>query len=438
MSQFMKHIRPLSLHWHGSFIVAIVVLRLLVSYVRDTHPFIMHQFWPLSVFTVSKPFLLDVPILGALLLVYLVFERLLKHAKLGVAHVLTLLLMMVGTNLLQGYVSGIIQPIHGQGVRDYTYWSDMVIAKHMGLGQFVKQYIVLQPTLSYHGRVHPPGPTVVLYVTHMLLQYPILMSLGYALCSMATVLVIYAFLKQHVSVATSIFIAMLYGILPAFQIYGLASIDAIIASTSLLAIVSWYGSHRHRLWITTFATTITALLNFSAAWLILALLLISWRMQKKDTVSLLALLAGVYILIYLVSGYDYMKSFVVASQYEGTTAGWYGLADPASYLVTRVQGIIEPLVFLGPALSGLIVQSLRTSSPLTYIGKAGLVAFCAFLLAGAYYTGETARAALYVIPLLLIAVAPVVEKLSTKKRLLLARLVFGQAVLMQLFGYYSW
>jgi hypothetical protein len=62
------------------------------------------------------------------------------------------------------------------------------------------------------------------------------------------------------------------------------------------------------------------------------------------------------------------------------------------------------------------------------------------LLMGVYRTGETARAALFIYPFLFIPIVIYLksQSLSQHERDLLASLVFGQTMIMQLIGNYFW
>ena len=69
-----------------------------------------------------------------------------------------------------------------------------------------------------------------------------------------------------------------------------------------------------------------------------------------------------------------------------------------------------------------------------------ILALIVFFLAGAYYTGETARAALFIYPFIFISLGIYLPKLkpTLNQQKLLLTLVFVQTILMQLLGSFGW
>ena len=122
--------------------------------------------------------------------------------------------------------------------------------------------------------------------------------------------------------------------------------------------------------------------------------------------------------------------------------GFYGLVEPLSYVVTRVQNVLEPLVFLGPFVGLLVVLSFMQKSKHNFgsLAKFGVICFLGFIAAGAYYTGETARAAYYVIPplIMFLGTKDILGKLSNKAKYFLLNAVMLQTVIMQVFFYWTW
>ena len=101
-------------------------------------------------------------------------------------------------------------------------------------------------------------------------------------------------------------------------------------------------------------------------------------------------------------------------------------------------------MFLGPFLGWLLLQglgSLKPSSPnLSALTWLGALTLAAMFLAGAFHTGETARACLFIYPYLFFPVAAYLQqgRLSPPDAKILPALVFFQSLLMQMFGFYFW
>jgi len=141
--------------------------------------------------------------------------------------------------------------------------------------------------------------------------------------------------------------------------------------------------------------------------------------------------------------FNYLASFLIASRLENSR-GFYLLASPASYLFTRLEGVCEIVLFLGPFLGWLLwkgIRSLRQSSRnLFALAWLGALTLAAMFLAGAFHTGETARACLFIYPYLLFPVAAYLQqgRLSPQDAKILPVLVFFQSLGMQMFGFYFW
>jgi hypothetical protein len=234
--------------------------------------------------------------------------------------------------------------------------------------------------------------------------------------------------------------------MPAMQIYGYASLDGVIMTSFLLTLYFFYHLKNYWHWMLAIFFAITSFgLTFGAVWLIPIFLMISVFEHKKIStfVYFVSILLFVGITSTKLVDFNYIKSFQIGRNYEGFRGGYYGFVQPISFLITRIQDILEPLLFYGPYFSLITFLSLKEfgwSKPETRLLISGLISFGIFLLAGAYYTGETARAALYLLPLLIIATTPLIysQPFSSQlmKKLLLATMI--QTLVMQMFGFYYW
>lgn len=200
----------------------------------------MDNFWPISIFLPKNLVWQDVATIFSLLVGYLLFLKIFIEYKSLKLLALAGLLLMVGSNLLQGF-SGLHQPLTDAG----SYWSDSV--KISDLGTFLGFYETLQPTLALHSRSHPPGPIVLLYAMRMVWDQPLFASLLLSAIGLGIVFLLHDFLRQKkVSSENAFFISALFLLLPAVQIYFISSIDA-IATPLFWCILGLAESGKHTL-----------------------------------------------------------------------------------------------------------------------------------------------------------------------------------------------
>jgi hypothetical protein len=160
---------------------------------------------------------------------------------------------------------------------------------------------------------------------------------------------------------------------------------------------------------------------------------------------------GIYGVLLFALGFNYINSFITAMAAE-TSQGWELISNPFEYFITRIKNIMDILMFFGPVLIVLFYKgfkSLRTqklinndSAQLYHLVSAAILTLLIIFALGAYDHGETARAAMYIYPFLLIPVSIYINntdgRVSRSEMGLLLFVVFGQAIFMQLIGYYIW
>ncbi|OHB68791.1 MAG: hypothetical protein A2V70_19090 [Planctomycetes bacterium RBG_13_63_9] len=111
-----------------------------------------------------------------------------------------------------------------------------------------------------------------------------------------------------------------------------------------------------------------------------------------------------------------------------------------------LEDISEIVVFLGPFLLLLFVFGVRamlrtrTYPSLLVLSCLGIFTLLAMFLTGAFRTGETARACLFIYPYLLLPVAVCLHRAggASQQRKRLLAVVFAQSVAMQTLGGYFW
>lgn len=427
------------------FLGLIVLMHVLLRKLQVVSWFIMHPLWPLSVVKLSNFRLQDLLLVGGLLSLYLLMVEILKKKKSSYRYLVFVLLalIIVLSNLLQGYRWGLIHPLTGYDFHDVKYWQDQAAVESPL--NYLKNYTTLQPTLGHHSRVHPPGPVFLSWLLRSTLQNELLIASTLFLGGLSVVWISYRWMRTEIGEKNALYTAVLLGLLPASQIYLWFSMDGIIAALFLFTLWKFCRTSKsNSLILTILGLLASSLMTFAVMWLVAVMILLAWKNNKLRDKLRKALIGLVIILFGLskLTGYDYLDSMLLAKSFEGFSGGFYGLVEPLSYVVTRVQDVLEPLVFLGPFVGLLVVLSFMQKSKHNFgsLAKFGVICFLGFIAAGAYYTGETARAAYYVIPplIMFLGTKDILGKLSNKAKYFLLNAVMLQTVIMQVFFYWTW
>lgn len=351
------------------------------------------------------------------------------------------------TNLLQGYQGGYVVPISGGSVQ---YYHDAVVVTDPF--EFVSNFEGLQPGLREHSRTHPPGAVLTFYFLDELLSRRGLISISIAVVS--TVLSAYYLwnlLTLEFSDETSRYVTYLFLLIPAVQIYYLAALDALISAFTIGALY-YFVRDAGRLRDTAMATAFVALgsiLSFSTVLFVFPVFFayeFATRRSVSDSATILASMALLYVAVYLLTGYSYVNSFFIASSLENPN-GFRLLHGPSDYVLTRIEGIVEILVFFTPYLLVLTYGYLDSvpygevlDDDFLLLATLGVAVLLGMFAAGVFRTGETARAANFIYPFLLLLVGKGLSNRvpSNRSRFVLATAVFLQTVAMQVVGFYFW
>lgn len=373
------------------------------------------------------------------------------------------LLLIIVTNLIHGVQIGIEQTM-GAG----QIFSDAITIDN--IFDFIGNYEIIQPTLSTHALTQPPGATLTIYLLYLVFNTPVLVAIG--LCVVAAVgsaFFLRGIVRQLFDEEIARYATFLYLLLPAVQVYYLANIYAIVATLVLGTLYFYLHSDRRIAAVGSFLclfllTFITFLSIFMVLFLFIYEILKAnsevkaegFRERLKATLYslrnpiLLSLCVGaVYGILYITLGFNYIDAFLYSSTSENPN-GFMLLSNPVEYFTTRIQDILDIVIFFGPVLSVLAYRGfvkLREeatenpdSSKKFNIVLAALIALGLLFLTGAPKKGETARICMFILPFLLIPVLTYIQKtdMSRRDKGILLILVFGQAVLFQLIGLWVW
>jgi len=393
-----------------------------------------------------------------------------SNPKLYIITILGLILI-VGTNLIHGWQMGIAGAITQDITRGAEIYNDAIKIKNVF--EFISNYETIQPSLGVHSRTHPPGAVIFIYFLYLLFKDPGLIAI--ALCSISTILSSYflnGIFKRYFDEKLSKFMTLLFLLLPAVQIYYLANIYAIVISLILGVIFFYFHPNKKKgiigASICLFLATFISFMSFFIVLCLFIFEMIKFRtafkagennlgtnkfIQLYKNLNKLIIIIGsvvsIYSLFLVLFGFNYLNAFLYASESENSQ-GFALIANPIKYIVTRVANILDILIFFGPILIVLCYRGFKILKEESKINKdissiyklfvSAIIALITIFLIGAYDHGETARAAIYIYPFLLLPVAIYLKKekfpqIELKKLIIL---IFLQTLLMQLFGFYIW
>jgi len=436
-----------------SFVVILVALNLFVRYLcLNVIAFDCPQNWPLSMFMFRIPPRFYYPnvkhltIAAATISFFAITLVVLSRVKYKLAYLIfSGTVLILGSNLTQGWQWAFITPTAGVGVYQNEYYNDAMAISNVS--DFISDYVNLQPELLTHSRTHPPGAVLVYYFLAKIFKDPALISIFLAV--MSILIFVYAFWRIMIyemkDEGLAGYITLLILLVPAVQIYFASSLDSIVAGC-MLGVLSFfvYPSRRYGIIWPLIFLLVSSFLSFGALFLIPVLLGYEYLVEKRITRGIYILLGSIvtYLLLFFVTGFRYSESFIVATKLENPLGPRF-LVEPVSYFATRIEGSIELFVFLGPVLCLIALKGLMEKSPqkhLKLLTWLALITLGVMLLMGVYRTGETARAALFIYPYLFIPIALYLKShpISGNERNILASLVFGQTMIMQLIGNFFW
>ncbi|MEJ7625146.1 MAG: hypothetical protein WKF34_14230 [Pyrinomonadaceae bacterium] len=439
----------------AAFLGVVVILQRSLRYVCENHvTFDCPYYWPVSILNLRFPAIQDFIVATIVTALFFLIYRHLEARRFSLPLVVIAgVLLIAGVTLIHGISEGFYAPIAGDArsgtlttysLEGQEYFHDALTIEDPI--DFFRRYNEIQPTLHSHAHTHPPGAVLTFYFLRKIFHDPGIMALIIMLLSTAgTAFFFSRLLRTHIDdELTARFTTFLLLLLPAVQIYYLATIDGIVAAL-LTGTLYFFCFGKGRLSTLGAAALLLAsfLLTFVSLFILPVLVgfdLIVRRSLKRSLLvigSVVAAHAGIYLL----TGYSAFQSFRAASAYENPL-GFMLFVNPANYLFTRLEDVAEVVFFLGPFLLILFFRAMRTIRlrPLDVLTGLACLTLIGMYAAGAWRTGETARAGLFMYPYLLFPVARYLEeaKANAGARLQIASLVFLQAVGMQLIGNFHW
>lgn len=436
----------------GIFFIAIVIWLFLAVAVYYINQFVFtgnNILFPFSVIYPSNFLLAGVffclLFLGVGLLAYNNYRKLSFFA----IFLLCILLVFLG-NMGQGSIDvAFLQPFYYKG-RQYYADAIMITDWQIWLKNFNKNL----ESFQLHTRTHPPYTTLIHYFFLELFNGSILgLSLGFFAISVLSFPLLNILMKNFdIESSRRKLLLLLFAVIPAVNIYMLVSIDGLVLMAALLfacGLSKVYVENRLSLIaiISMFlGLTLMNLMSFSGLFLIafsgLLCLLTLYKKQFSVTIATLlsiVLTTGFIFWLSDFTGSNYLETFFEASHSENPN-GFMFFHNPIIYFFTRLEDIFEILFFLsfGYVAYFFSFKSERINffddKKIKAFSFSAIIALGVMFLTGAYGTGETARACLYIVPFFVLFL----KNVENRDVSIIFMIGLLQTFGMQLIGNYYW
>lgn len=360
--------------------------------------------------------------------------------------VIAIVLVLLG-NLSQGnFDIAFLQPFYLKGRQYYT--DALAITNgQVWLRDFSKNLEQFQ----MHTKTHPPFVTLLHYWILNISNIETLAIVFFAIGSLSFPLFYKILVHLGFEQTRRTWMLLLLAVIPSVNIYLLVSIDALVLTSTLIFLLGLARIfHKNKIdsisfLLISFGLILTNLITFSGLFLFAFLGCFSFYFLLKgkwNFVWLSLMSAVVFVLaftvIYATTGYNQLDTFLLASHSENPD-GFRLFHQPFVYLMTRLEDIGEIFLFLSFGFlavffskkSGTEVFENRNINILFF---SAITAISMMLLTGAYGTGETARACLFLVPYFLI----LLKDISSENFKILFYLCLFQTFGMQIIGNFYW
>lgn len=359
---------------------------------------------------------------------------------------IAIILVVLG-NLSQGdFDTAFLQPFYLKG-RQYYADAINITDGTIWLRDFTKNLEHFQ----LHTKTHPPFVTLLHFWILNVSNIETLAIVFFAIGCLSfpvfyQILVYLGFEEQRRK-----WMLLLFAVIPSVNIYLLVSIDSLVLTSTLIFLLGFARIfNQNKIDAVSFllissGLILTNLITFSGLFLFAFLGCFSFYFVLKgkwNFVWLSLMTTVVLVLTFLViratTGYSHLETFLQASHSENPD-GFRLFHQPFIYLMTRLEDIGEIFLFLSfgylavffSKKSGIEVFENRNINILFF---SAISALSAMLLTGAYGTGETARACLFLVPYFLI----LLRDINSDQFKILFYLCIFQTFGMQMIGNFYW
>lgn len=359
---------------------------------------------------------------------------------------IAVILVLLG-NLSQGnFDIAFLQPFYLKGRQ---YYADAI---NITDGQiWLRDFSGNLEQFQMHTKTHPPFVTLLHYWILNISNIETLAIVFFAIGSLSFPLFYKILVDLGFEETRRKWALLLFAVVPSVNIYLLVSIDALVLTSTLIFLLGFARIfHQNKIDSVSFllissGLILTNLLTFSGLFLFAFLGCISFYFLSKGKWNFVWLsLMGtvvfvlVFAMIYAITGYNQLETFFLASKSENPD-GFRLFHQPFVYLMTRMEDIGEIFLFLSFGFlsvffskkSGTEVFDYRNINILFF---SAISAISVMLLTGAYGTGETARACLFLVPYFLI----LLKGIGSDNFKIMFYLCLFQTFGMQMIGNFYW
>jgi len=359
---------------------------------------------------------------------------------------IAVVLVVLG-NLSQGdFDTAFLQPFYLKG-RQYYADAINITDGSIWLRDFTKNLEHFQ----LHTKTHPPFVTLlhfwILNISNIETLAIVFFAIGCLSFPVFYKILVYLGFEEK----RRKWMLLLFAVIPSVNIYLLVSIDSLVLTSTLIFLLGFARIfNQNKIDAVSFllissGLILTNLITFSGLFLFAFLGCFSFYFLLKGKWNFvwLSLMTTVlflltFFIIYSTTGYNHLETFLQASHSENPD-GFRLLHQPFVYLMTRLEDVGEILLFLSFGYLAVFF-SKRNGTEVFENGKINILFFSAIsaisamLLTGAYGTGETARACLFLVPYFLI----LLKDINSDQFRILFYLCLFQTFGMQMIGNFYW
>ena len=403
-----------------------------------------------------------VPILiGA---VYLVALRRIRKTETPVWLVLTVLVLtsvaldLAVSSMNDGYQS-VAAPFKRYGLE---YYGDVPLVKNPA--HFLENFLDIRPHLSMHGRTHPPGPLVLLWMLWLFTggSMTIVATCVVVLASL-TVIPMYLYTRSLAGRDAALTCASLYIVVPTIVLYNAMSMNAVYALFAVTTIWLFYRAmDSDRLLyapLMGLAFALTFFMSYDMANLgtyftVVFVFSMFDASRRRYTIIATTIAAATFVAFYLVlyftTGFNVVTSLTAAVEQVREDLFFMETYTPrASYWIWRFANPVEVLFFAGVPVtvlffaewtSRLRTKAWRSRADIHLIAGLAMLIVFNFMYLG---KSEMARVSGFYFPFIIAPAALYLHRMSDRKGsycivCVTAGLLLAQTWLMETLLYIYW
>ena len=325
----------------------------------------------------------------------------------------------------------------------WEYTGDMLLVT--SIPAFLHDYVALQPQLTVHASVHPPGYTLILYVFHKYLWADFAgLAILVVMLGGLTIFPLYYFLKNFTTEGNVRRGLQFFIFIPSFVMMSATSMEATFLFFSWLAVAAIYNGWEHGALLSLLggmAAAFAFFLNYLFILLAPLFLALFFALYGREIIARAILTIFGFLLffaaLYLWTGYSVIENFLVAHGRLYHNVGSNFESFPL-YFIYLFMNIAAFAVYLGlPSLKILAGGAARFIRERDLINFWGVIIVCIILLAGVFQ-GETERLWLFLTPLFILPMARLCEEMDSRRFSSFLSLLFFQIIFMQILFYTYW